>query len=183
MHFKEGLRGVGLWERLSDEFMVSLCIWLGDFLLVVLGAEPGSTWCIAVFDWRAWGSSWHLSDLVPCTLRQCHLPGFLWHSNCVWVYVCEGLIGIANMAVAGFALFTSLSLDKPLNCIPKISPKGLFPYLSTDEYLKPNTKVLQSQFIIWLYWLTCPIMSHQLILANEHLARLPASARKRKFRV
>lgn len=123
MHFKEGLRGVGLWERLCDGFTVSLCIWLGDFLLVALGAGPGSTWPIAVFDWRAWGSSWHLSVLVPCTLRWCHLPGFLWHSNCVWVYVCEELIGIANMTVAGFGLFTSLSLDKSLNCIPKITPK------------------------------------------------------------
>ena len=163
MYFKVGLRAVGLWERLSDELMVILCIWPGDFLLVALGAGPSSTWSNAVFDWRAWGSSWHLSDLVPCTLKQCHLPGVLWHSNCIWLYVCKELIGIANMAVAGFALFTSLSLDKSLNCIPKISPEGSFPYLATDSYLKANIKVLQSQFIILLYWLTCPIMSHQLI--------------------
>lgn len=68
----------------------------------------------------------------------------------------------ANMVLADFALFSSFSLAKPLDYLPKASPQSLSPRLSTDSFLRQNTKVQGSKSIIWLYPLTGPIRTYQL---------------------
>ena len=53
MHFQEAWTGVGLWEMLGAEFMGVFVFDTGDFMLVALGAGPGSTWSISVCDHKA----------------------------------------------------------------------------------------------------------------------------------
>lgn len=64
-------------------------------------------------------------------------------------------------------------LAKQLDYNPKARPQSLAPYLATSLYLiktlryrYQNTEVQQSRFIICLVWLTCPIRTHQRILAQ-----------------
>jgi hypothetical protein len=56
----------------------------------------------------------------------------------------------ANMLAAGFALSLSLFHAKSLDCIPKASPQGPFPYLVTDSFLRQTSKVQLSIKIDYL---------------------------------
>lgn len=59
--------------------------------------------------------------------------------------------------------FTLLPHVKTLDYIPKTSPEDLFPYLTTDSFLKQNTKFQQLKIITWV---TCPMKIYQLTLAQ-----------------
>lgn len=48
---------------------------------------------------------------------------------------------------------------KSLDYIPKANPGGPFCYLATDSFLRQNTEVQQSKFIVWP---VCPIRNFQL---------------------
>jgi hypothetical protein len=51
------------------------------------------------------------------------------------------------MAPTGIAFYL-LSLAKTLDCITTTLLQGPFPYLATDLFLRQNSKVQQSKFII-----------------------------------
>ena len=91
-----------------------------------------------------------------CLLSLIYLSVFLKHM------VKDSLTGpnILNMLKADFALSSSLSLAKLLDYIPKTSTQGLFLYLTTMSFLRLNTKLQQSKFIIFL---------HKLKLSNQDI--------------
>lgn len=68
--------------------------------------------------------------------------------------------------MANMAGLAPLPIAKPLDCTPKVSPQGPFLYLAADSFLRLNTKVQLSNFIIWLHWLTCLVRTFQLSLAE-----------------
>lgn len=91
-----------------------------------------------------------------CLLSLIYLSVFLKHM------VKDSLTGpnILNMLKADFALSSSLSLGKLLDYIPKASTQDLFLYLTTVSFLRLNTKLQQSKFIIFL---------HKLKLSNQDI--------------
>lgn len=72
----------------------------------------------------------------------------------------------------------------PLLNIPTASPQCPFPYLATIySFLRQKTKVQPSKCIFWLHWLTCPIRTYLVTLAQispfplkNHSAETPAAA-------
>lgn len=72
-------------------------------------------------------------------------------------------LNVANVVEAGFDLYPFLSLANSKITLLKLAPK-VYSLFSSNSFLRLNTKIQQSKFIIWLLELNCPIRTYWLIL-------------------
>lgn len=71
---------------------------------------------------------------------------------------------VANTVPVGFAL--SLANHQITSLFLKSAPKDYTLIFATNPILRPNTKVPQPKSTIWLHWLTRPIRTYHLTLAQ-----------------